>query len=64
MEATICSAPDVTVLPERQPTKLPDQGSAISKDDRKRFRRAMFAGMATSSQGAMGTPNIAQPTLG
>jgi hypothetical protein len=52
-------------MPERQPTKLPDAGAEISKDDYKRtLRRAMFAGLKTSAVGALGSPNVTKPTLG
>lgn len=51
-------------MPERQATKLPDAGATITKDDRKRLRRALYAGMTTGSQGALGNPQSAKPTLG
>jgi hypothetical protein len=51
-------------MPDRQQTKLPDAGSGITTDDRKRLRRAMFAGLKGTAQGALGNPNVAKPTLG
>jgi len=53
------------VVPERQQTKLPDSGSPVTADDRKRMmRRAMFAGLKGAAAGALGNPNVAKPTLG
>jgi hypothetical protein len=51
-------------MPERQQTKLPDAGASITVDDRKRMRRAMFAGLKGTTQGALGNPTVAAPTLG
>ncbi len=59
--------PDVPSVPERQATKLPDQGSTANSDkDSRRRRRAMIAGLVTSPQGALGTASTtaASPTLG
>jgi hypothetical protein len=52
------------VMPERQQTKLPDEGSPVTMNDRKRIRQAMFAGLRGGAQGALGTPSVAKPTLG
>ncbi len=50
--------PDIPAVPERQPTKLPDQGSsAFSNKDVRRKRLAMMAGLITSPQGALGAVN-------
>ncbi|WP_158500127.1 hypothetical protein [Sphingopyxis macrogoltabida] len=49
--------------PERQSMKLPDEGLDLTKDSSKR-RRAIMAGIITSPQGALGSPNAASPTLG
>jgi len=43
--------------------KLPDEGLDLTKDSSKR-RRAIMAGIITSPQGALGSPNTANPTLG
>ena len=50
------STPDVPVIPERQPTKLPDNGStaASSSLDQKR-RRGIYAAILTN-QGTLGQP--------
>ena len=51
-------------MPERQQTKLPDAGSPMTVDDRKRMRRAMFAGLRGTTDGVLGNPNVTKPTLG
>jgi hypothetical protein len=52
-------------VPERQAVKLPDQGAPDSAGkNRDRWRRAIMAGLVTGPQGALGTPNVAKPTLG
>ncbi|ALC13825.1 hypothetical protein [Sphingopyxis sp. 113P3] len=56
-------APDLPIQPERQAMKLPDEGLDLSKDSSKR-RRAIMAGLITSPQGALGSPNTSQATLG
>lgn len=56
-------APDMPTMPERQAMKLPDEGLDLTKDSSKR-RRAIMAGIITSPQGALGSPNPASPTLG
>ena len=64
MEATICtSTPDVPTVPERQPVKLPDEGSPATTDDFRKRRRAIIAGLMTSPEG-IGSPGTAKPTLG
>lgn len=55
--------PDVPTVPERQAVKLPDAGSAITKDASFR-RRAIMAGIMTGPQGVLGNPNVTKPTLG
>lgn len=55
--------PDMPTQPERQSMKLPDEGLDLTKDSSKR-RRAVMAGIITSPQGALGSPNAASPTLG
>lgn len=50
--------PDLPSVPERQATKLPDQGSSAFSDKTSRRRRAaMIAGLVTSPQGALGAVN-------
>lgn len=56
--------PDVPVVPERQASKLPDQGAkANDKNNVNAMRRAMLAGMVTSA-GGLGTPSVSKATLG
>lgn len=64
MEARICSAPDIPTVPERQVTKMPDQGAKGAGADPSRFRRALMAGLVTSPNGVLGSPNVTKPTLG
>lgn len=64
MEAAICSAPDVPTVPERQPTQLADAGSPVNMDDRKKFQRAIMAGLVTSPGNTLGNPSVAKPKLG
>ena len=50
--------PDIPAVPERQATKLPDQGStSFSDKDSRRRRLALMAGLVTSPQGALGAVN-------
>ena len=60
----MCSAPDMPTVPERQVTKLPDQGSKGAGNDTSRFRRALMAGLVTSPSGVLGSPATMKPTLG
>lgn len=56
--------PDVPTVPERQASKLPDQGAKTNdKANTNAMRRAMLAGMATSP-GGLGTPSVSKATLG
>lgn len=55
--------PKVPTIPERQAVKLPDAGAPIGKDASMR-RRAIMAGIMTSPQGVLGSPNVSKPTLG
>lgn len=55
--------PNVPTMPERQAIKLPDEGLEVTRDSSKR-RRAIMAGIITSPQGALGSPNVSSPTLG
>lgn len=58
----IGKAPEVPTIPERQATKLPDQGAtADTVSDRARRRRGMMASILTSAQGAASPLNT---TLG
>lgn len=59
------STPDVPSVPERQAAKLPDNGAAPDAGrSRDKFRRALMAGLMTSPQGVLGSPNVSKPTLG
>lgn len=50
-------APDVPSIPERQPTKLPDNGSVAGMADLiTKRRRGLYASIYTSPQGTMGAP--------
>lgn len=56
--------PDVPTVPERQASKLPDQGAkANDKNNTAAWRKAMLAGMVTSPTG-LGSPTVAKATLG
>jgi hypothetical protein len=58
--------PDVPKIPERQATKLPDNGStAANADLAAKRRRGLYASIMTSAQGAAGAPTTtAKTTLG
>jgi hypothetical protein len=58
------STPDIPTVPERQAMKLPDNGLPGDARKRGRWRAAIMAGLVTSPQGVLGSPNIATPTLG
>lgn len=66
MEACICtSTPDVPTVPERQAAKLPDSGApADAGRARDKWRKAIMAGLVTSPQGVLGSPNVGTPKLG
>ncbi|ODP39265.1 hypothetical protein [Sphingomonas turrisvirgatae] len=52
-------APDVPSIPERQATKLPDQGATAGRSDAMaRRRRGLYASILTSPQGALGAANV------
>lgn len=56
--------PDVPTVPERQASKLPDQGAKTNdKANTNAMRRAMLAGMVTSPSG-LGSPTVSKATLG
>ena len=56
--------PDVPTVPERQASKLPDQGAKTNdKANTNAMRRAMLAGMVTSP-GGLGAPHVSKATLG
>lgn len=44
--------------------KLPDQGAKATAGDNSRLRRAIMAGLATTPNGVLGSPNVTKPTLG
>lgn len=50
----IGGTPDIPAVPERQATKLPDQGATFSDKDSRRRRLALMSGLVTSPQGALG----------
>lgn len=60
--------PKVPTVPERQTTKLPDNGAADSRASLlARRRRGLYASILTSPRGALGTANVtgvAGATLG
>ncbi len=57
-------APDVPTIPERQATKLPDNGSTAELTDaRTRRRRGLYASIFTSPRGTMGAPSTSASTV-
>jgi hypothetical protein len=63
-EASMCSTPTIPTVPVRQPTQLPDQGAMPGSTDPEAWQRTVLAGMVTGPQGVLGTPSVANPTLG
>lgn len=57
-------APDVPAVAERQPTKLPDNGSTSGVvDQTARRRRGLYASIFTSAQGTMGAPSTTSTSV-
>ena len=57
------STPDVPTLPERQASRLPDQGAAPGTRDR-RARLGPLLAALTRADGLGTPPSTARPTLG
>lgn len=57
------STPDIPVVPERQPAKLPDSGADANASDPRSRRRAILAGLIGPAMG-LGAPSVSKPTLG
>lgn len=60
----MCSTPTIPVTPNRQAVQLPDGGAPAAADNANIWKRAVMAGMATSANGVLGTPNVGKSTLG
>ena len=60
----MCSTPTIPAVPVRQPTQLPDQGAVPGSVNPEAWQRTVLAGMVTGPQGVLGSPTVANPTLG
>jgi len=58
------SSPTIPTVPVRQPTQLPDQGAQPGGVNPDAWQRTVLAGMVTGPQGVLGSPIVANPTLG
>jgi hypothetical protein len=60
----MCSTPTIPTVPVRQPVQLPDQGAPAGPANPEAWQRTVLAGMVTGPQGVLGSPSVANPTLG